>query len=295
MNKKSMSFNFLVSAIIVLVAFVIISGILTTFVLKSNDKEAEKACQSSVALRAATALSIGDGAEIRSVPILCKTIDKKIQGTKDEVKRQFADNMVKCWEMFGEGKYDKNIFDNLAVFGGSNRCFMCYTLMVDESSDFKKGDKITADEFKDYLINTEHPKLKGVTYLNYFQSTGGRGQVLGILSNDGITPGNSYAVGYKAKATKCSWCEYIAVGSAGATVVGLVILAIPTGGLSLTAVSLVVAGGATSIATGSKTIDQEFFSEVNIDTIYFVDMNNKQLQTLFENSCEKVEDDVGGK
>lgn len=283
-NKKAMTMNTIVWIIIIIAGFMIIAMVIRNFMTEASAEEAERVCAGSVSVRAAATLGI-KGGEIRATPLLCKTIDKEITGDREEIKRQFADHMAKCWEMFGEGIYAKSIFDNLAVFGGKKRCFMCYTLIVEESDEWEGGG-ISANEFKDFLMNEYHPKIKNMTYLEYFQSHGGKGAVLGVLSDAGIAPKHAYAIGYKAHKDKCSWCKYIAIGGAGAAVV---ILAVSTGGLGAIAA---VAAGTTATVAGATMIGEEFFSEVNIDTIYFVDMNNEQLKQLFANTCEKVEEDI---
>jgi hypothetical protein len=296
-GKKGMSMAFIVGVIITLAAFILLAFAIKGFMTTASAKEAEMVCASSVSIRAAATLGIA-GKEIRVTPVLCKTIDREITGDREEIKRQFANHMAKCWEMFGEGRYEQNIFDSFSIFGGEKRCFMCYTLIVEESDNFKKGDSISAEEFKDFLMDNEHPKLKGWSYLRYFQEHGGDGAVLGIFSKDragkeiGITPNHAYAVGYKVHADKCVWCEkLLGIGSLAAGV-GALFLAVPTGGASLAAVAAVVGGGATAIAAGTQMIDEEFFSGIDIDTIYVVDMNNEQLNQLLSQVCEKVEEDI---
>lgn len=264
-GKKAMSINFLVGVIIVLVSFAVIAPIASKYV-GEDEKKIESLCKSTVAIRASAAINVKNVAELRTSPVLCKTIDKKIKGTKKEVMKQIADKMAKCWEMFGEGKYAQNIFDTLTIFGGDKKCFMCYTIMVDEIED---DETITAKEFETFLMENDHPKLKGITYLDYIQSFGGDGQVM--LFSDGIVVKHAYAIGYKAKESECKTCKYLAIEGIKGASIGL------------------------TVGTESKTNEDIFYSEVNIDSIYVIDMGYDQLKKLFEETCEKIEEDIGGK
>ncbi len=296
---KKANMAFIVGVVITLVAFILLAVAFKGFITEASAKEAETTCATSVAIRAAATLGVA-GNEIRVTPVLCKTIDDEITGDKKEIMRKLADKMVKCWEMFGEGRYKQNIFDSFAIFGGSRRCFMCYSIIIEESDDFPKGSSISSEEFKDFLSDNDHPKLKGWSYLKYFQEHGGKGAVLGLFSKDsagkeiGIAPNHAYAIGYKVHAGKCEWCEgLLGIGTLTAGV-GALFLAIPTGGASLAAVAAVAGGGATAAAAGTQMMDEKFFSEIDIDTIYIVDMNNEQLNQLMSQTCEKIEEDIAG-
>ncbi len=137
MNKKAMTSGFLVAIIITLVAFVLIAGTVSRFMSKADDKAAEQLCHDSLALRVRSAVNIA-GQEIKYSPMFCKTIDKKITGTKEEVMKQIADKSARAWWMFGEGRYEEILKGGmksvLPEFSSSNDCFLAYNIMIDESS-----------------------------------------------------------------------------------------------------------------------------------------------------------------
>jgi hypothetical protein len=151
-SKKGMEASVLVIIIITLVAFFIIAGVIYRFMSKADEKEAEVLCHDSIAMRASTALQINTGSKaskenfhliestMKTAPVLCKTIDKKIKGSKDEVMKQIADKVARCWWMFGEGRYEEILHGSSitlapSIFGMSNeqnKCFNCYNIMIDQ-------------------------------------------------------------------------------------------------------------------------------------------------------------------
>lgn len=155
---------------------------------------AEKVCRASVKTRMDVVLKTEiAGLPVQSgpiVPIMCKTIDKKLDGNEREVTKQIADLTTQCWHMFLDGEY-KNIFNKLDLLYGKNRCFICYTFSIDDVD-------ITGEEFIDYMIKTPYPytfenlkseddenekeEQKSITYLDYIQSYKGDGAV--IMNND---------------------------------------------------------------------------------------------------------------
>lgn len=177
-NKKGITAEFLVALIITLVAGSLIAGTMYRTLSKADEKQAEAICQESINFRAISALQINKNdrddldiieARIKS-PILCKTIDKKIQGSKEEIMKQMADKMARCWWMFGEGRYDEILHSSdvqilPAVLGMSNepnQCFTCYNLLIDQDEikdkDGNKAESIPASEFIDYLWSQPYVK-----------------------------------------------------------------------------------------------------------------------------------------
>lgn len=181
--------GFLVGLIITLVAFVLISTTIYRFASTVEGKEAEILCHDSIAMRAATALQINTGskadstdtdliqASLKTAPVLCKTIDVKIKGDREEIKRQIAEKIIRCWWMFGEGRYGEALGENeidflpgtLAVHNQPNECFNCYNLMIEQEKipppENWKGDEkdvpIKSDELMDYLWT--HYPTKAIT------------------------------------------------------------------------------------------------------------------------------------
>jgi len=177
-NKKGMSAEFLVGLIITLVAGGLLVWTAYDKLSKADDKQAEVICQESINFRAISALQINKNdrdkidiikAQIKS-PVLCKTIDKKIQGSKEEIMDQMAKKMARCWWMFGEGRYDEILHSSKvhilpAVMGISNepnKCFNCYNLLIDQDEikdkDGNEVKSITTEEFMQYLWDTPYIK-----------------------------------------------------------------------------------------------------------------------------------------
>lgn len=214
-KKKAMTAGFLVTLIIVILSFMMISGTIFRFLSNTKDKDAEILCHDSVAFRASSALGVL-GTDLKYAPLICKTLDQKIKpegGTleeqKEDVQKKLADKMARCWWMFGEGRYEGSIFNNIP-FLQKSKCFMCYVLIVDEGSKFKaETNAVTPREFDIFLSATESRRLNS-TYLNYFQFGGQSGKGQGIVlnsfvndNNHGIKPSRAYAVVYRGKADIC--------------------------------------------------------------------------------------------
>ena len=145
LGKKAMTASVLVSLIITLVAFTLIAGTLYRFMDKADDKQAEILCHDSIAMRAKTQVTVDGaliGGEIKLGPILCKTIEKKIKGSREEIKREIAEKVARCWWMFGEGRYEEILHSTdidviPALFDldeRKNQCFNCYYLMIDQNT-----------------------------------------------------------------------------------------------------------------------------------------------------------------
>ena len=221
-SKRGDAAAFIVGTMITLIAFFLIAGVLVRFTAKSSDKEAELLCQNSIALRVRSALQIGEsaGIEAKLVPPLCRTINKKVSGTREQILRQIADKMATCWWMFGEGRYE----DLLSSFGtkgllkvlsyedsGTNQCFNCYTILVDE--DKIKGGPINADEINEFLLKNKYAKAN-VSYLDYIQGHGGPGRV--VFTAPQIFPNQAYTISMMPKnvAGSTFWTGILKVGGA---------------------------------------------------------------------------------
>ena len=231
-NKKGIGMEFIVGTILVLISFFLIGGLLLRFTSKSSDAEAELLCHTSIAQRARTALNIDwnagkDGislfkAQVKTIPPLCRTIDKKVSGAREKILQQVADNTARCWWMFGEGKYEE-LLDSAnadvlpAIYGfedaGPNKCFNCYTVLVDQND--LEGGPIGADEINQYMSSHIYGRVNK-TYLDYIQGFGGPGRV--VLTVPEISPREAYTISMMPKNKKEStfWKGVIqqAVGTA---------------------------------------------------------------------------------
>lgn len=296
MSKKAIAAGVIVVLVITLVSFFLLAGTILKFNKDSEEKQKVTLCKDSVRLRAATTLSVADAAEIKLSPLLCQTIDKKVSGDPAKVQKVIADSMATCWQMFGEGRFKKNIFDTISSFGGNARCFTCYTILVDPSTKFEQNAKVSLGDFQTYLLNTPYRSYtppdspKGTpkqieTYLQYIQSGNGRGYVNGFLTDQGIQPGRAYAVMYRAKYTDCETtaCESGALAGLGGILVGG-----PGGiavGAALTGVSVV------------SLIEDAMNIKPQIDGIFLVDISDPDLRTAFfegKDHCSYVGDLAGG-
>lgn len=237
--SKKAQITFITGTIIVLVSFFLIAGLLIRFTSKSSDAEAELLCQISIAQRVRTALNIDwnadkDGlslfkAQVKSIPPICRTIDKKVSGSREQILHQFADNTARCWWMFGEGKYEELLdnvkadvlpdilgFEDLAPYTdpkSANKCFNCYTVLVDQNDI--EGGVITTDELNQYMSSHIYGRVNR-TYLDYIQGFGGPGRIVSTVPE--ISPREAYTISMMPKNKKEStfWKGVIqqAVGTA---------------------------------------------------------------------------------
>ncbi|HLD40239.1 MAG TPA: hypothetical protein VJB13_03790 [Candidatus Nanoarchaeia archaeon] len=224
-SKKGLGMEFIITTSLLLISFFLIGGLLMRFTSKSSDAEAELLCQISIAQRAKTALNIDwssgkEGlnlfkAQVKSIPPLCRTIDKKVSGSRDQILQQVADSTARCWWMFGEGKYEE-LLDNVkadfmpAILGydeaSPNKCFNCYTILVDQNDI--KGGPITTDEINQYLSSHVYGRVNK-TYLDYIQGYGGPGRIVSTAAE--ILPREAYAISIMPKNKKEStfWKGFI--------------------------------------------------------------------------------------
>ena len=295
LNKKAIGAAQLVMIIIIILGFFIVAKVVFEALSKSGDSKAEGLCKTSVAFAASSVVKSGSSG-VSLGKVLCKTIDKKVSEDPDVVKKLLADKMAKCWEMFGEGRNPNSVFDALPFFGGDNKCFICYTILLEESRNFKEDKhKISVEEFGNYLATTDY-KIKDRSYLDYIQSSGGPGNIFTLLDPDkGIKPNNGYAIAYKAKASECKVCEELAGGGAGAAGLGAASLwafGVGTGGVGFVVAGLGALGyGAYTLAAETGIIVKK--RVLKLDSILLVDMGNKQLWDQFSDECTLQADITG--
>ncbi len=256
-----MTASFLVGMMITLVAFVLISGVLMRFMAEADDVAAENLCYDSIALRAMTAFQLdlaGVDIEGKLIPPLCQTIDKKVSGTKDQVIKEVADSMARCWWMFGAGEYEEILHDTdvdviYNTDNTENKCFNCYNLLMDVD-DFDGEEYILAEEIQDYMLNNTY-STSNMTYVDYIQSYGGPGRML--ITAPAIVPTEGYSVSLmpKLKNSDASFWEggaevYVGIGIIVLAVGGAVCV-LGTGGACLAV--LLPAGAAATVGTASAT------------------------------------------
>ncbi len=291
LRSKRGDVQFLVVLIIVLTSFMLIAGTVFRFMSSAEGKQAEALCKDSVALRMAAAIQ-ADDSEIKGAPVLCKTLDKEISGSKAEVQSQIAQSMSRCWEMMGEGRYSGDIFRNLPLWEKKeNKCFTCYSIIV---KDIEDEETISPQEFEQYLRETPHHKQKSLTYLQYFQYGGGNGRIIGTFHKDeqnqvhGIEAGRAYAIIFKAKAEECgAFCTKLGLAGVGAGAGGALFMAIGTGGTGLLVTGVALAGGALVEKIG------DFFNDVDLDAIAITDMSAQSIDSFYKNNCAYISDIAG--
>jgi len=227
-SKKGLGMEFIITTSLVLISFFLIAGLLGRFMSRTTDLEAELLCQTSIVQRARTAVNIDWDvggislfrSQVKTIPPLCRTIDKKVSGSREQILREVADKMVRCWWMFGEGRYedildpaDANLFPEVLGLEdyGPNQCFNCYTILVDE--DEISGGPITGGEISEYLSKNVYAKVNK-TYLNYIQEYGGPGRI--ALTIPDIQPRQAYAISMMPKKQQGSkfWTEVLLSTSA---------------------------------------------------------------------------------
>lgn len=295
-----MTAGFLVAMIIVIASFMMIAATIMRFMSGAEEKQAEELCRESVAIRATAAVR-AFGGEFKLSPLLCKTIDKKVKGDREEVQQVIASKMAKCWDMFGAGRYTTTVFENTNMFGNDNNCFLCYVLPVEKIRDDEGQKVITEDQFHDFLSSRDIPRAKGTSYLNYIQmKAGGDGYVGTLLTERGIAEGRAYGIVYKGKKEDCGdECKYLIAGgvAVGAVLGGVVYFA---GGIITIPATLAIAaaGGIAQAATLTSlyaiakdflTADQPYF-----DGVLLVDLDPKTFGKAVYEECTAVQD-LGGK
>lgn len=164
-RKKGIAMGRLVIWIIILFSFVMIAFTIERFISKAEPLEAEILCRDSLALKANLEIDIGLGKV--STPALCKTIDKKFEGKKeDEALDWFTRSMERCWWIWLEGRYPE-MFGSNGIFrtDEKTKCFVCNTLT------YKDGPTISKTDLLDNLEKTSSKYAKG-NVLSYIQKRG---------------------------------------------------------------------------------------------------------------------------
>jgi hypothetical protein len=274
-NRKGIALATLVYIILAVAAMVVLAPIMYKFLTLSGEKSPEIICKESVDARAAIAVNIGSLEGVKAAPLLCKTIDKDISGNKEEIQRQLADAIARCWWMYGEGRFEE-IISTLPGLGSGNKGMLCYTVVVEENDDFKGDDRISIAEFIEYLGTTTYQKA-GKSYLEYIQKGGGPGRLLFLVGEQGITPNSAFEIAFiEKKGEQNSWLPAV-LGGTGAGMAGVaVVTALFTGGTSLLLVAATVTGTTLVGLAGGIEINK-LFEERDVSSIMVVDMAEPEL------------------
>lgn len=284
MKKGEITTQQIVLLIILLVSFVVILFLL--FRLELGKQSDAEICHNSVVMRS-TPLPEGATPLKCSRAYVCLSKDNTCEAmanseiikvkTKEDVYNALAEEMADCWWMFGEGKIDyvgKDLKENLY-------CSICTQLVLDNSVGEIEGiqGKIDQRDFYSSLEKMQMPD-KETSYLEYLTGYATFSSFQSAIGSKGVTFGSfefnkPYFVMMGINSVVGTW-KWIAVGAAVAGVI-----AIPfTGGISSTAISALIIGGAATgggvgghfIGTTVKGdgVDNEFLKpvivEANADT-----------------------------
>jgi len=302
----------IVKLILAIAGFMIVANIVSG--LWGDDiSQWESVCETSVAAQNTFSLNLGD-TDIKALPLKCQTLDIKVKGDHEEIMRTMSDKVARCWEMFGSGQYDTNMFSNFEIFDDKGGCFTCYEMLIQESSDLKEGEFILPEYFTDFLEEEEYGNT-GVSYLDYVQyKAGGPGLIMPIFvgeqsnaalpENIGIGANRAYAIAFGTKTNECEWCKSAIFGGIGAVALaggGLaaIYFAIPSGGGSLVAYAALAKGaiaftavgatGAIGITAGAAGEVSDYFEQRALHTIYVVDITNQEVLNEFHSQCYMIE------
>lgn len=293
LHKKGIAISTLTYVIIALVGFFAISMDIGNVMMGASSKEAEVLCHQSIIMRMKTSIS-----GVKTTPFYCKTISKEVSGTKEEVMKEMADSMARCWWMFGEGRYIK-VFETFNLLGLGSRCFNCYAVKIDEIEGEDK--KIGYNEFRRFLMSEDYED--GRSYIDYIQQGGGPGYPIIAATLEGkdlymFEEKAVYGVAYFDRTSEKEEEEIagflkkagFTTAAVGATAVGIA-LALPSGGTSLMALGALAAGG--GLAAGgigtAKELKQGLVSDLfNLDKnkdIYYAAVAVGPLNNFLGREC----------
>ena len=271
MNKKAIAINVLISIMISVLFLFMVGSAIKNLDTNKEEKELEVRCKTSIDNRARTAIGVNEDSDlsvlkatIKSSPVLCETIKKKLKGDDSKVLREISEKLARCWWMFGEGKYEEILhgtdvsflpllFDHAEM---KNSCFDCYNLMIDSNNV-----DITPPDLTRYIYETSMLNFN-MTYLEYIQTWNGPGKVV-FLAPEGIKSENAYTISFAAKNKEEDNGVWKIVGAVG----GAVVLGLVTGGTGWVA----LAGAATMSAigvSGVRDLKAALMTERDVSTIY---------------------------
>ncbi len=192
MDKRGLGPEMFVAIVLTVVGAIVLLGVFNLFATRLPTEAGQIVCKNSIAARANLALSVGVALtkdtyiKMKTVPLLCKTQDVKLSGTKEEINKQLADLMAICWWTFSEGKYDFTIEN----FFSGDTCFPCFTATI---KDIKDADVITWTEYENW-VRTHDYTIKNTTYFNYLTNYEGTQGALAFF--DDVSEKKTYNILY---------------------------------------------------------------------------------------------------
>lgn len=312
----------LVKITILMLSFMLIGGSIARFASKAGEKDTEAICRVSVDARVASitnAKLLGLEVEgVKSTPLLCRTIDKKLSGKKEKVMDDLAEMISNCWWMFRQGE-TADLFKSIPGVSGNNKGMVCYTALI---KDIEEADYITGLEFLTYLSKKSHPDMGPEEYYtDYIQYSGGPGRILLLLNqrkgeqsatttenwhsqlNEGKSVGgvfqenNAYEIIFiEKRGEENDWISTALLrgGSAAAVGGGLLVWAgVATGWVGLIVYGVgALALGTYSAVQGGVIEFENLFSQKDVGTLLVADISDKNLQRQLHRKV--IIDDAAG-
>lgn len=185
-DKKGIAVENIVKIVIFLACLLSILY-LYNYIFNSTDTlVADQNCQSSIKAYLASTTIVGAPKDITKID--CPVREVKITSSNKDIERkQIANTMKYCWELWGNGQYDS--FEAEGTY-----CHVCALI------DFKYQGK-TLDKMSDYLANKEIIiKNKPITYYEYMKPVinefGEIKKTDGILTYSNLNTSKKYVVLY---------------------------------------------------------------------------------------------------
>lgn len=252
-QKRGIALASLVLILLAIAGFVSILIFLMSSQEKAADLSEVNACRGSIITRASFAINQGKE-NIYFTPLLCRTRDTKVAGSREELKAVFAHQMATCWYMFDEGRWDDILntggLEKMFGWKTDSQCFLCNTAVINQ--DEIEGGPIEAPEMFEYLKTTPHHRYNKMTYLEYFQNFGGPGAVA-IL--DTIHPENAYGVVFSPRKENTGGIGLVDYAAGGAGAVGVTAAAV---GVAVCIIAepcgLIAAGAAAGLIAGGTVV-----------------------------------------
>ncbi len=151
-NKKAIGMNAVILIVLALAGFLIIGPLQANIVKKGESMYYEELCRSTLAQ--ANEMAIAGSQPIFQHKCITRSVDlplKKGNNDKQDIKKDIADLISKCWYSHLEGQ----ISDDLLGWGWwKNNCDVCYQFTITDLEDGKKDiDSFPLVEELEFLID----------------------------------------------------------------------------------------------------------------------------------------------
>ena len=173
-KKAFLSAGVIISILLTTAAFIIILSVWENARSKIGPAAAEEMCEAFNSARVKFSKKIM-GDRLTLIPNACKTIDKTKdnalpekgypqtkQGTEENIKRL----IIKCWDMWLQGRYD-NMFGTSWTSFGKQKCFVCYAFNIKKGIDFIDGQEFDISLSQSTYIAKDTSDKCALTDLGY--------------------------------------------------------------------------------------------------------------------------------